>query len=101
MSHRLLVGLCAAPLLFGGIALAQTAGSTSGSANGTTAGATSGPAAGKNVEPDTAMQKKEGRSANEMQTPTTGGGAPGVEAKPGTESGAMPKSHMTPNDKSQ
>ena len=88
MSKRVLLGLCAAPLFLSGVALAQTAGTTSG------------PAAGKSVEPSTAIQKEEGRSADEMKA-TSGGGAPGVEAKPGVQSGDMPKSNMNSNDKSQ
>ncbi|VFU08171.1 conserved exported protein of unknown function [Methylocella tundrae] len=86
MSLRLLTGISAAALLFGGVAIAQTSGTTSGTA------------AGKNVEPSAATQKQEGRSADEMQTPS-GAGAPGVEAKPGSQSGAMPKSNMDSNSK--
>jgi hypothetical protein len=79
MSKRLLIALSSASLLLGGVAMAQTSGSSSG------------PAAGKSVEPSTAIQKQEGRSANEKKAPT-GAGAPGVEAKPGSEGGAAPDS---------
>lgn len=88
MSLRFLTTLSAATLLLGGVAIAQTSGTTTV------------PATGKNVEPSTAIQKEEGRSAEEMKAPM-GAGAPGVEAKPGSEAGAMPKSNMDPNAKPQ
>ncbi|WP_395665680.1 hypothetical protein [Methylocella sp.] len=86
MSNRLLVTLAVAPLFVAGAALAQTAGTTSG------------PATGKNVEPSAATQKHEGRSADDQMTPA-GGGAPGVEARPGVQSGEMPKTNMNSNVK--
>ncbi len=86
MTKRILIGISATTLLFGGVALAQTAGTTSG------------PAAGRNAEPSAATQKQEGRSAEENKTPT-GAGAPGIEAKPGVQSGEMPKSNMNSNAK--
>ncbi len=89
MSKRILAGLSAAALLVSGAALAQTSGTLPGAAAGTT----SGPAAGKNAEPSTAIQKQEGRSAEEMKAPA-GAAAPGVEAKPGSEGGAMQKKDM-------
>ncbi|SFK78947.1 hypothetical protein [Methylocapsa palsarum] len=49
------------------------------------AGVTTGPASGTNIEPSTAIQKDaSGRSATEA-------GAPGVEAKPGSEGGRSPE----------
>jgi hypothetical protein len=77
MSTRILIALSFASLFLGGVAMAQNSGSSSG------------PAAGKNAEPSTAIQKQEGRSADEMKAPS-GAGAPGIEAKPGTQSGALP-----------
>jgi hypothetical protein len=63
-------------LAFGGAALAQQQ-----------PGNTSGPAVKKNVEPPTVVEKQfEGRSMTpEEGNPATG--MPGVEGKPGTESG--------------
>jgi hypothetical protein len=87
MSKRLTIALSSASLLLAGVAMAQTAGNSSG------------PAAGKSVEPSTAIQKQEGRSADDQSTVPTGAGAPGVEAKPGTQSGAFPKSNMDSNEK--
>lgn len=95
MSNRLLLGLAAAPFLFAGVALAQT-GTSSGSSSGTS----SGPSAGKNVEPSAASQKREGRSADESMAPG-GTGTTGIEAKPGVQSGEMPKSNMNSNSKPQ
>ena len=76
MSKRFLIALCSASLLLGGIAVAQTSGSSSG------------PAAGKNVEPSAAVQKKK---AHKKKAPM-GAGAPGAESKPGSKGGAAPKS---------
>ena len=84
MSKRLLIALSATSLLLGGVAMAQTSGSTSG------------PATGKSVEPSTAIQKQEGRSDSDMQAPA-GGGAAGIEAKPGAQSGARPTNNMDSN----
>lgn len=78
MSKRVLIAITSAGLLFGGAAMAQISGSSSG------------PATGKGVEPSTAIQKEEGRSVDQGNVPT-GAGAPGIEAKPGAQGGAMPK----------
>lgn len=86
MSKRLMLALAAAPLLFAGAAFAESAGTSSGSATG------------QNVQPSTAIQKQEGRSAEDQMTPA-GGGAPGIPAKPGAQSGEMPKSNMNSNAK--
>lgn len=83
MLKRLLPIVAVAPLLFAGAALAESAGTTSGGA------------AGKNVEPSAATQKHEGRS----EATPAGGGVPGVEAKPGVQSGEMPKTNMNSNEK--
>jgi hypothetical protein len=91
MSKRLLIAVTSAGLLLGGAAMAQNSGSSSG------------PATGKGVEPSTAIQKEEGRSADQGNVPT-GAGAPGIEAKPGTQSGALPENNKDNNmgsDKSQ
>jgi hypothetical protein len=66
---------------FGQFALAQNTGTAPGAGSGNT----SGPAVGTDVQPSTAIQKDQtGRSS-------TGGGAPGVEGKPGSESGPLPQ----------
>ena len=78
MFKRSLVAVTSAALLLGGAAMAQTSGSSSG------------PATGKGVEPSTAIQKQEGRSVEQGNVPT-GAGAPGIEAKPGAQGGALPK----------
>ncbi|MEJ0094183.1 MAG: hypothetical protein WDN46_12330 [Methylocella sp.] len=83
MIKNILALSLAAPLLFGGVALAQTSGKTSG------------PAAGGNAEPSTATQKDEGRSSSDMQMAPKGAGAPGVEGKAGSQSGAIPKNSNT------
>jgi hypothetical protein len=74
-------------LFFGGLAFAQQPGSTTG------------PASGKNVEPSTAIQKENtGRpsaAGEELQGYPNAAGAPGVEGKPGAESGAAPKGPTT------
>jgi hypothetical protein len=76
--------LCTVAALFvGGVAFAQQTGTTSGSA------------AGKNVEPSTATQKKQKKYDSDQQRlegGAVGGGAPGIEAKPGVEGGAAPQS---------
>jgi hypothetical protein len=64
-------------LLASGVAFAQQAGSTSG------------PAAGKNVEPSTAIQKENAGSGSQDQGSAAAAGAPGAEAKPGTEGGRV------------
>jgi hypothetical protein len=56
------------------------------SATGPAQGDTSGPAAGTPITPSTAVQKQEPSGAS-----GTAAGAPGVEGKQGTESGAQPK----------
>jgi hypothetical protein len=54
-------------------------------------GSTSGPATGKNVEPSTATQKENSaKSGSQDQGASTAAGAPGAEAKPGTEGGRGP-----------
>ncbi len=85
MIKRILALSLVAPLLFGGVAFAQTMGKTSG------------PAAGGNTEHSTATQKNEGRSSSDAQTAPTGAGAPGIEGKAGAESGALPKNNMNSN----
>ena len=55
-------------------------------ATGPAQGDTSGPAAGTATTPSTAVQKHEPNA-----TRGTAAGAPGVEGKEGTESGAQPK----------
>jgi hypothetical protein len=83
-SIALSVGALISSLLLSGIAVAQEPYSVSG------------PAAGSNVKPSTAIQKEdEGRSASvdawkQASYPgvhPTGAGVPGVEGKPGTQSG--------------
>ena len=73
-----LAALGFACLLIGGVAFAQQPGSTSG------------PAAGKNVEPSTAIQKENSATSQDRGASSTAAGAPGVEAKPGTEGGRAP-----------
>ena len=73
-----LAALGSACLLASGVAFAQQPGSTSG------------PAAGKNVEPSTATQKKNSPQPQDRGASSNAAGAPGVEAKPGTESGGAP-----------
>jgi hypothetical protein len=85
MSPRLLIAISSASCLFGSLAIAQTLENSSG------------PAAGGNVKPTTAVQKQEGRSTAD-QSPT-GAGTPSIEAKPGTQGGAFPKSNMDSNEK--
>jgi hypothetical protein len=53
-------------------------------------GSTSGPAAGKNVEPSTAAQKNNSAESQDRGASSTAAGAPGIEAKPGTEGGCAP-----------
>ena len=86
MSRRLLIAISSASWLFGNLAIAQTLENSSG------------PAAGGDVKPTTA-QKQEGRSTEDPSTPPIGAGTPGIEAKPGTQSGAFPKSNMDLNEK--
>lgn len=66
------------------------------------AGSTSGPAAGTNTEPSTAIQKQsEGRSVGgelNYRRSSEAAGAPGVEGKPGTESGPAVQRPMNPNE---
>lgn len=89
MFKHVIIAVTCGNLLFCGAAMAQAAGSSSG------------PAAGKPVEPSTAVQKQEGRSAEEMKAGgvNSSAGAPGVEAKPGSQSGALPKSNMNSDEK--
>ena len=53
---------------------------------------TSGPATGGNVQPSTAVQKDNPSAQNTGGTtaPATAAGAPGTEARPGTQGGAAP-----------
>lgn len=87
MTHRLIITLCAvASLAASGAVFAQQQ-----------PGETSGPAAGKNVDPTTVIQKKnEGRSSVEDTRPSAG--MPGVEGKPGTESGRALEDEEYPDD---
>jgi hypothetical protein len=80
MSIRIyLVAWGSACLLASGVAFAQQAGNTSG------------PAAGTNVEPSTAIQKDNSAgSGSQDQGSGAAAGAPGAEAKPGTEGGRVP-----------
>ena len=79
MSKFVYVTLFVSGMLLGTAAIAQTANDASG------------PAAGKNVQPSTSIQKgNEGRSADESKTGMEAG-APGIEAKPNTQSGASVK----------
>jgi hypothetical protein len=81
MSIRIFLAACgSACLLASGVAFAQQAGSTSG------------PAAGKNVEPSTAIQKENsaGSGSQDQSAYPAAAGAPGAEAKPGTEGGRPP-----------
>jgi len=54
-------------------------------------GTTSGPASGTNVEPNTAIQKQttgpSGATSSEWKASSEAAGVPGIEGKPGTESG--------------
>lgn len=77
--HASLTLCTVASLFVGGVAFAQQSGTTTG------------PAAGKNVEPSTATQKKYKTDEQRLEGGPAGGGSPGVEAKPGTESGAAPQ----------
>ena len=83
MSNRFLIVFSAGSLLFAGVGIAETAGNASG------------PPTNRNVQPSTSIQKEEGRSADESKA--SGGGAPGIEAKPGTQSGS--KNNMNADDK--
>lgn len=77
--------LGSACLLASGVAFAQQPGSTSG------------PAAGKNVEPSTATQKKNSAEPQDRGA-SSAAGAPGVEAKPGTEGGRAPAGKPGPGN---
>jgi hypothetical protein len=74
-----------ASILFFSLGQFALAGNTPGAGPGNT----SGPAAGTDVQPSTAIQKDQtgpggGNTSNAA-------GAPGVEGKPGSESGALPQ----------
>ena len=71
----------------GQFALAQNTGNAPGAGPGNT----SGPAVGKDVQPSTAIQKETGRSGAGDGDASNAAGAPGVEGKPGSESGPLPK----------
>jgi hypothetical protein len=83
-------------LILGGAALAQQQMQSGG-------GRTSGPAIGQNVTPSTVTQKSfEGRSGsidqNEafaLDASALAAGAPGVEGKPGAQSGPAPRGRGT------
>jgi hypothetical protein len=82
--------LTLASILFfslGQVALAQNAGNAPGAGPGT-----SGPAAGTDVQPSTAIQKDQtGRLGAGGGDASNAAGAPGVEGKPGSESGPLPQ----------
>jgi len=63
-------------------------------------GTTSGPAAGTNVEPNTAVQKqpagRSGAKSNDWKASSEAAGAPGIEGKPGTESGPKAQEPAAP-----
>jgi hypothetical protein len=84
--HSYLAALGSACLLASGVAFAQQPGSTSG------------PAAGKNVEPSTATQKKNSAEPQDRGASSSAAGAPGVEAKPGTEGGRAPAGKPGPGN---
>ena len=81
----LLLGL--GSLSMGGLAFAQEPGDTSGTS------------AGKNVQPSTAIQKElTGRSSagkDQLQGSSNAAGAPGMEGKPGAQSGPVDQHQMT------
>jgi hypothetical protein len=74
--------------LWGGLAFAQEPGSTSG------------PESDTNVQPSTAIQKQmSGRSSaseKEVQGSSKAAGAPGIEGKPGTQSGQSAEGQAAP-----
>lgn len=90
MAHRIFVTLCALALL----------GASGGVVAQKQPGETSGPAAGKSVEPTTSIQKRygEGRSGADETDTRPAAGMPGVEGKPGTESGPAPREDTPPDD---
>ena len=79
------LSLILAPLFLGGAALAQAPGVTTGPES----------ESGKNVEPSTGIQKEAPgpppASVEELQGSSEAAGAPGMEAKPGTQAGEAPK----------
>jgi hypothetical protein len=87
MAHRRLTSFTIALALLGGSAGAQQ-------------GATSGPAAGSNTAPSAAIQK-EGRSVggDDYRGSAAAAGAPGIEGKPGAESGREPARISPDSDK--
>jgi hypothetical protein len=80
-------------LLSSGMAMAQTNAtnpdSWKSSPSRSEKGTTSGPAAGGNVEPSAATHKT-GSEKYQKSSESTSAGAPGVEAKKGSEGGARP-----------
>jgi hypothetical protein len=75
-------------LSLGQYALAQGAGNAPAAGSGNT----SGPAVGTDVRPSTAIQKDQtGRSSEGRGDASNAAGAPGVEGKPGSESGPLPQ----------
>jgi len=60
---------------------------------GGSSGDTSGPAIGSPVEPSTVVEKQNPKVKRESKPGESGmaAGAPGIEGKPGTESGPAPK----------
>jgi len=82
--RTLIMTVATASLLFGGIAIAQTAKDMKSTNDAGMSGDTSGSAKGGNVKPSTAVQKN-GRSSTEMNSPAAG--SPGVEGPAGSENG--------------
>jgi hypothetical protein len=72
----------------GQFALAQSTGNAPGAAG---PGNTSGPAVGTDVQPSTAIQKDQTGSGAGGGDASNAAGAPGVEGKPGSESGPLPQ----------
>jgi len=83
-----------ASLMLGGVAIAQTSNDMQMNKNAPGASSdTSGPATGGNVTPSTNVQKNRSSSDDSKIAPA-GGGAPGVEAHPGPQSGPTPDKGM-------
>jgi len=82
-----------ASLMLGGVAIAQTSNDMQMDKGASGASDTSGPATGGNVNPSTNVQKNRSSSDDSKVAPA-GGGAPGVEAHPGPQSGPTPDKGM-------
>ena len=79
-------------LALGQFALAQNTGNAPRAGTGNT----SGPATGTDVQPSTAIQKGEsGHSSVGGGDASNAAGAPGVEGKPGSESGPLPQNRTS------